>query len=122
MRSQAEAYAIVIVALVTAALIEATALTTRFESTAQRALVSEALKRAEQLYAEQGPCIKPSISTVVVLALAYNSTYVEVVAYSIELRPGERACLSVEPDLRVAVLTSCGNLFTVDSQLKTFKY
>ncbi len=122
MRSQAEAYALILLAIAAAALLEAAALAPRFESVAQRTLSSEALRSAEQLYVKQGLCLKSSISTTAVLVLAYNSTYTKVVAYSIALSPGAWTCISVEPGLRAAVLTSYGNLFTADSGLKTYKY
>ncbi|MEM3989026.1 MAG: hypothetical protein QW479_01315 [Desulfurococcaceae archaeon] len=122
MRSQAEAYATILVALMALALLEVAAIALRYAYLNQNTLSSEALRIAENLYVNQGHCIKSSISTVAVLVLAYNCTSVKEVAYNASLSPDAWTCVSVEPGFGLAVLTKHGNLFTVDSSLKVYKY
>lgn len=122
MRSQAEAYAAVLVALVALALFEVASIAIRYTGLAQSQLSNDALRKAEQLYVKQGLCLKSSISTVAVLILAYNSTSVKEVAYNASLSPDAWICVSVEPGIEVAVLTKYGNLFNIDSSLRIRKY
>lgn len=122
MRSQAEIYAIILIAIITVSLLELAALALRRAGFTQNALGNEALRKAEQLYVKQWLCLRSSISTVAVLVLAYSSTSVRAVAYNASLNPDTWTCVSIEPRLRVAVLTIYGNLFTVDPFLKVYKY